>query len=89
MNIARWRRMRQVRRRRRLVAKLREANRALQSSYEGLKANQAYYPSCMGGVEDKYAGERQWQNSIGYWSSMVEQLTRNLRLTREQAARYR
>ncbi len=89
MNIPRWWRMRQVRRRRRLIAKLREANRALKASYEGLKANQAYHPSCMGGVEDKYAGERQWTNSINYWSSMVGQLARMLRLTREQAGRYR
>ncbi len=89
MNLSRWWRMRQARKRRSLITKLRLANRSLQYSYEGMRANQAYQPVCLGGVEDKYEGELEWQGRIHYWSCEVRHLARKLRLTREQAAIYR
>tara|TARA_R110000824_G_scaffold401771_1_gene615762 strand:- start:425892 stop:426137 length:246 start_codon:yes stop_codon:yes gene_type:complete len=80
--------MRQARRRRSLIAKLRFANQQLQLAYRGERANQDYHPICMGGVEDKYAGERQWQYRIAHWSAEVKLLSRALGITQLQAAKY-
>lgn len=89
MNIVRGWKLRQVRRRRKLITALREANRQRQAAYDGFDANRAYHPSCMGGVEDKFAGERQWQGRINFWWSESRRLAQKLRITREQADKYR
>lgn len=88
MNLYRWWRMRRALRRRSLIAKLRVANQELQLSLRGLRANENYNPTCMGGVEDKYAGERQWQHRIVFWSDEIRRLSRSLGLNQLQAAKY-
>ncbi len=88
MNLYRWWRMRQALKRRALIARLRVANQQLQLSFRGQKANQDYHPSCLGGVEDKYAGERQWLSRIDYWSYEIRRLSRALGITQLQAAKY-
>lgn len=89
MSLYRWWRMRQARRRRSLIKRLRVANQALQLAYQGMKANQNYHPTCMGAAEDKYAGERQWQVQINYWYYEVRRLAHKLKVTPEQVAKYR
>lgn len=89
MNIVRGWKLRKALRRRKLISGLRQANQQLRAAYEGLAANQAYHPSCLGGVEDKYDGQLQWESRLYYWKSEVNRLTRKLRMTREQAAKYK
>lgn len=88
MNIKRWWRLRQLRRRRRFIEKLRFARDQLASARESLKANRAYQPVCWGGLEDKVKWEMQAENRVWFWERELSRVARKLKLTQKERARY-
>jgi hypothetical protein len=88
MSIKRWFRLRQLRKRRKFISCLREANRNIQAARLGLEGMRNYQPICMGGMEDKMAGEDQFYGQLRYWGTERHTLARRLRMDSTQAAHY-
>ncbi len=88
MNLKRWWSLRQLRRRRRLIQKLRLDRNQLASARKSLEANRAYQPVCYGGLEDKVVWEEQSERLVAYWQRELSRTMRKLKLTPKERARY-
>ena len=88
MNVKRWWRLRQLRRRRELIGRLRFACDRLNEARQNLKANRAYQSVCVGGLEDKVEWERQAENLVRYWERELSGIARKLNLSQKERARY-
>lgn len=88
MNVNRWWRLRHLRKRRRLIERLRFARDRLNEARQNLRANRAYQPVCIGGLEDKFEWERQAENLVRFWERELSGVARKLKLTPKERARY-
>lgn len=88
MSIIRCVRLWKLKRRRKLITRLRDANRRVAEAKRCYDQAHEYHPVCLGGLEDRFAGIEEAAIRYRMWLAERDSVRRKLKLSHEEAKRY-